>query len=73
MLGHTTGSHLGQPDSEEVRSLLIWKARVEDGKLACWQLVEDTSERREEFFGRYSDTHGAAPVPEYLFDETDEA
>jgi ketosteroid isomerase-like protein len=46
VLGHTTGSHLGLSDDEESRLLLIWKARVEDGKLAYWQLVEDTPEHR---------------------------
>ena len=49
VLGHTTGSHLGLPDDEEVRLSLIWKARVEAGKLACWQLVDDTVEGRKQF------------------------
>jgi ketosteroid isomerase-like protein len=46
VLGHTTGSHLGLRDDEEVRLTLIWKARVESGKLTCWQLVEDNVENR---------------------------
>ncbi|MCU1362062.1 MAG: hypothetical protein JWN99_3351 [Ilumatobacteraceae bacterium] len=48
VLGHTTGSHLGLPDAEEERFRLIWKARVEGGKLACWQLLEDSVERRRQ-------------------------
>jgi ketosteroid isomerase-like protein len=47
VLGHTTGSHLGLPPDEEARLLLIWKARVQDGRLTCWQLVRDSPERRE--------------------------
>ena len=46
VLGHTTGSHLGLPDEEEEQQLLIWTARVVDGRLASWQLVEDTPEHR---------------------------
>jgi ketosteroid isomerase-like protein len=36
ILGHTTGSHLGLPDEDEAKLLLIWVAAVEDGKLATW-------------------------------------
>ena len=46
VLGHTTGSHLGLPDDEEEQQLVIWTARVVDGRLASWHLVEDTPERR---------------------------
>jgi ketosteroid isomerase-like protein len=48
VLGHTTGSHLGLSDDEESRLLLIWRSRVEDGKVACWQLVKDTPKHREQ-------------------------
>jgi ketosteroid isomerase-like protein len=44
VLGHTTGSHLDLPDAEEARLLVIWKARVQNGKLDSWQLVEDTAQ-----------------------------
>src|SRR4051794_37340999 len=47
VLGHTTGSHLGLSDAEESKVLMIWQARVTKGKLACWQLVEDTRRNRE--------------------------
>ena len=46
VLGHTSGSHLGLPDDEEQVLRVIWRARVEDGRLLCWQLLEDTAERR---------------------------
>jgi ketosteroid isomerase-like protein len=48
VLGHTTGSHLGLSDDEESKLLLVWKARVEEGRLACWQLLEDAPELREQ-------------------------
>jgi hypothetical protein len=48
ILGHTTGSHLGLPDEDEAKLLLIWVAVVDNGKLATWQLVRDTAEHREQ-------------------------
>ena len=48
ILGHTTGSHLGLPDTEESKLTLIWIAVVEVGRVASWTLVEDTPQRRKE-------------------------
>ena len=48
VLGYTTGSHLGLPDDEERALRLIWRAQVRDGRLSCWQLVEDTPQARDE-------------------------
>jgi hypothetical protein len=48
VLGHTTGSHLGLPDTEESELTLIWLAEVSDGALRMWRLVQDTPERRHE-------------------------
>jgi hypothetical protein len=39
---------LGLPDDEELRLLLIWLASVREGRLASWELVEDTPARRAE-------------------------
>jgi hypothetical protein len=47
VLGATTGSHLELPDEEVERLMIIWLASVEDGALASWQIIEDTSESRE--------------------------
>jgi limonene-1,2-epoxide hydrolase len=49
VLGHRTGSHLGLPDDEESRLLVIWHAAVRDGRLTLWQILEDTPARRTEF------------------------
>jgi cytochrome c len=49
ILGHTTGSHLGLPDSEEQELLLIWLAYVKDGAVERWCLIEDTPVNRERF------------------------
>ena len=49
VLGHTTGSHLGLSDEEEGTLTLLWRARVEDGRLTLWQLIADTPARRIEF------------------------
>jgi ketosteroid isomerase-like protein len=46
VLGRTTGSHLRLPDSDEMAMRLIWRAWVDDGRLTCWQLLEDTIEHR---------------------------
>ena len=48
VVGHTTGSHLGLPDEEERALTLIWLARVRDGLVAEWTLIEDTPENRTE-------------------------
>ena len=47
VLGSTTGSHLGIPDEEELAQLLIWVALVDGGKLASWQLLEDSPDQRQ--------------------------
>lgn len=47
ILGHTTGSHLGLPDVEEEKLLLIWLAYVRDAALARWCLLEDTAANRK--------------------------
>src|SRR5205814_1808352 len=46
VLGHTTGSHLRLPDNEESALTLIWIARIHDGLLSSWKLVDDTPENR---------------------------
>ena len=48
VLGHTTGSHLGLPNSEESTMTLIWIAEIESGKVRLWRLVEDTPKNRAE-------------------------
>lgn len=48
VLGHTTGSHLGLPAHEERSLPVIWLAEVHDGQLCCWQLLEDSPDRRLE-------------------------
>jgi len=48
VLGHTTGSHLGLADDEERKLSLIWLAKVTDGRLRSWQLLEDTPDRRRD-------------------------
>jgi ketosteroid isomerase-like protein len=48
VLGHTTGSHLGLPDDEESQLPVIWTADVRDGRLASWNILEDSAERRRE-------------------------
>jgi ketosteroid isomerase-like protein len=48
VLGHTTGSHLGLSDQEERKLSVIWLAKVQDGKLRCWRLLEDTPTRRSD-------------------------
>ncbi|MEY2474866.1 MAG: hypothetical protein QOG87_181 [Actinomycetota bacterium] len=45
--GHTTGSHLALPDTEEERLTLIWLAEVGAGKLRTWQLIDDSVGNRE--------------------------
>lgn len=49
VLGHTTGSHLGLPDSDERRLTLIWLSHVADGAVKTWRLIEDTPENRRKF------------------------
>jgi molybdenum cofactor cytidylyltransferase len=52
VLGHTTGSHLGLPDDEEARETLIWQARVVNGQVCTWTLIEDNPDiRRRLGFG----------------------
>ena len=46
ILGHTTGSHLGLPDDEEVKETLIWLAETSSGQVRVWSLVEDTPDNR---------------------------
>lgn len=48
VLGHTTGSHLGLPDAEESRLLVIWAAFVVGGFVRSWQVIADTHEARAE-------------------------
>lgn len=49
ILGHTTGSHLGLPDSEEQELLLIWLAYVRDGMVERWCLIGDSASNRRQF------------------------
>ncbi len=45
LVGHTTGSHLNLPDAEEFHSEgVIWISQVKDGKVARWQLQNDSPE-----------------------------
>jgi hypothetical protein len=46
VLGTTTGSHLGLADAEEARLTVIWLAEVEEGKVASWQIIEDSPAAR---------------------------
>jgi ketosteroid isomerase-like protein len=46
VLGSTTGSHLDLPDREERQLGVIWRARVCNGLLALWQVIEDTPGQR---------------------------
>jgi hypothetical protein len=46
VLGSTTGSHLGLPDREERELTVIWRATVRDGRLALWQVIDDTPGQR---------------------------
>jgi ketosteroid isomerase-like protein len=46
VLGSTTGSHLGLSDQEERQLRIIWRATVQDGLLALWQIIEDTPGQR---------------------------
>jgi ketosteroid isomerase-like protein len=48
IVGHTTGSHLGLPDDDERALTLIWLARVRDGLVAEWTLIEDTPDNRRQ-------------------------
>jgi hypothetical protein len=49
VLGHTTGSHLGLPDDQEIQLTLLWVAEVVDGALHSWRLLEDTPDNRQRF------------------------
>jgi hypothetical protein len=49
VLGHTTGSHLGLPDDEESRLLVIWVAEVRDGALSRWRILDDSAAVRHQF------------------------
>src|SRR6478752_1165285 len=46
VVGHTTGSHLALPDAEESALTLIWLARIVDGLVADWTLIDDTPANR---------------------------
>jgi hypothetical protein len=48
VLGHTTGSHLRLPDTEEQALTLIWLVDVVEGMVRSWRLIEDTPERRQQ-------------------------
>jgi ketosteroid isomerase-like protein len=49
VLGHTTGSHLGLPDSQERQVTLIWLANIAHGTVTRWRLVEDNDAHRRAF------------------------
>jgi ketosteroid isomerase-like protein len=49
VLGHTTGSHLNLPDSEEAALTLIWLADVRDGALSLWRIIEDSPQNRRAY------------------------
>ncbi len=47
ILGHTTGSHLGQRDQDERIRTLIWLADIRHGRVTRWKLIEDNAESRD--------------------------
>jgi hypothetical protein len=49
VLGQTTGSHLGLPDTREAKQTLIWVSVVEEGKIWAWQLVTDDRGNRKRY------------------------
>jgi len=48
VLGHTTGSHLGLPDEDERKLLVIWVGEVAGGLLRKWGVLEDSPSLRQE-------------------------
>ena len=46
VLGSTAGSHPGLPDQDERKLTVIWRARVRDGLLVLWQVMEDSPGER---------------------------
>ena len=42
VLGSTAGSHPGLPDQDERKLTVIWRARVRDGLLVLWLVMEDS-------------------------------
>jgi len=46
VLGSTAGSHPGLPDQDERKLTVIWRARVRDGLLVLWQVMEDSPGQR---------------------------
>jgi ketosteroid isomerase-like protein len=44
--GSTSGSHLGLPDDQERQLGVIWRATVRGGRIALWQIIEDTPQQR---------------------------
>ena len=46
VLGSTAGSHPGLPDQDERELTVIWRARVRDGLLVLWQVMEDSPGER---------------------------
>jgi hypothetical protein len=49
VLGHTTGSHLGLPDSQESLLTMIWIAECQHGAVSSWTLAEDTQTNRDRY------------------------
>jgi hypothetical protein len=48
ILGSTTGSHLGLPDEEERQLPVLWTADVSNGRVASWNIIDDSPELRRE-------------------------
>lgn len=46
IIGRTTGSHLNQTPQDEIRSTIIWVARVNNELVEMWALFYDTPENR---------------------------
>jgi hypothetical protein len=47
VLGRTTGSHLGLPDEREIELFVLWLAKIRDGRLTLWSIIEDSPDVRE--------------------------
>lgn len=48
IIGHTSGSHVPR-EQEGIRSSVIWKARVCDGRISEWIICPATPENRKRF------------------------
>ncbi len=49
VVGRTSGSHVGIPESKEFKETLIWYSEVVDDRIKNWHLHFDTEENRKKF------------------------